>query len=168
MHTYIPISPPSFVSLPPSSSHPSRWSQSTELISLCYAARRRSFNLIFWAHRNWRSWAKKRHRVFANPYLAKVWAEHWRRRVELENPVRRPSPQSKASQERTFRSPFISGSPITTYRDIVETTDTVFSSLMLLCSWIQIWLSTCATFLYSPNLLPRDTTVSRWNWGYFL
>ena len=29
--------PPSFVSLPPSLSHPSRWSQSTELISLCCA-----------------------------------------------------------------------------------------------------------------------------------
>ena len=26
------------LSLPPSLSHPSRWSQSTELISLCYAA----------------------------------------------------------------------------------------------------------------------------------
>ena len=38
MYTYIPISPPSCVSLPPSLSHPSRWSQSTELISLCYAA----------------------------------------------------------------------------------------------------------------------------------
>ena len=37
-HTYIPISPPSCISLPPSLSHPSRWSQSTELISLCYAA----------------------------------------------------------------------------------------------------------------------------------
>ena len=37
-YTYIPISPPSCVSLPPSLSHPSRWSQSTELISLCYAA----------------------------------------------------------------------------------------------------------------------------------
>ena len=37
MYTYIPISPPSCVSLPPSLSHPSRWSQSTELISLCYA-----------------------------------------------------------------------------------------------------------------------------------
>ena len=35
-YTYIPISPPSCVSLPPSLSHPSRWSQSTELISLCY------------------------------------------------------------------------------------------------------------------------------------
>ena len=33
-----PISPPSCISLPPSLSHPSRWSQSTELISLCYAA----------------------------------------------------------------------------------------------------------------------------------
>ena len=31
---YIPISPPSWASLPPSLSHPSRWSQSTELISL--------------------------------------------------------------------------------------------------------------------------------------
>ena len=38
MHTYIPISPSSCISLPPSLSHPSRWSQSTELISWCYAA----------------------------------------------------------------------------------------------------------------------------------
>ena len=38
MYTNIPISPPSCVSLPPSLSHPSRWSQSTELISLCCAA----------------------------------------------------------------------------------------------------------------------------------
>ena len=37
-YTYIPISPPSWVSLPSSLSHPSRWSQSTKLISLCYAA----------------------------------------------------------------------------------------------------------------------------------
>ena len=37
-YTYIPISLPSCVSLPPSLSHPSRWSQSTKLISLCYAA----------------------------------------------------------------------------------------------------------------------------------
>ena len=37
-YTYIPISLPSCFSLPPSLSHPSRWSQSTELISLCYAA----------------------------------------------------------------------------------------------------------------------------------
>ena len=37
-YTYIPISPPSCVSLPPSLSHPSRWSQSTKLISLCYVA----------------------------------------------------------------------------------------------------------------------------------
>ena len=37
-YTYIPISPPSCVSLPPSLSHPSRWSQSPKLISLCYAA----------------------------------------------------------------------------------------------------------------------------------
>ena len=37
-YTYIPISPPSWFSLPPSLSHPFRWSQSTELISLCYAA----------------------------------------------------------------------------------------------------------------------------------
>ena len=36
MYTYIPISPPSFISLPPSLFHPSRWTQSTELISLCY------------------------------------------------------------------------------------------------------------------------------------
>ena len=37
MHTYIPISPPSWASLPPSLSHLSRSSQSTELISLCSA-----------------------------------------------------------------------------------------------------------------------------------
>ena len=33
-YTYIPISSPSCVSLPPSLSHPSIWTQSTELISL--------------------------------------------------------------------------------------------------------------------------------------
>ena len=38
MHTYVPISPASWASLPSSLSHPSRWSQSSELISLCYAA----------------------------------------------------------------------------------------------------------------------------------
>ena len=38
MHTYVLISPPSRASLPPSLSHPSRSSQSTKLISLCYAA----------------------------------------------------------------------------------------------------------------------------------
>ena len=36
LYTYIPISPPSCFSLPPSLSHPSRWSQSTELISETY------------------------------------------------------------------------------------------------------------------------------------
>ena len=38
MHTYAPIYPPSWASLPPSLSHPSRSSQSNQLISLCYAA----------------------------------------------------------------------------------------------------------------------------------
>ena len=38
MYTYILISPPSWASLPARLSHPSRWSQSTELISLCYVA----------------------------------------------------------------------------------------------------------------------------------
>ena len=37
-YTCIPISPPSCISLLPSLSHPSRWSQSTELISLCCVA----------------------------------------------------------------------------------------------------------------------------------
>ena len=37
-YTYMPIFPSSCISLPPSLSHPSRWSQSTELISLCYVA----------------------------------------------------------------------------------------------------------------------------------
>ena len=38
MHTHVPISPASWASLPPSLSHPSRSSQSTEQISLCYGA----------------------------------------------------------------------------------------------------------------------------------
>ena len=38
MYTYIPISPPSFSSLPSSLSHPSSWTKSNELIFLCYAA----------------------------------------------------------------------------------------------------------------------------------
>ena len=38
-YKYVPISlPHAPPSLPPSLSHPSRWSQSTELISLCYVA----------------------------------------------------------------------------------------------------------------------------------
>ena len=37
-YTYIPIAPPTCISLPCSLSNPSRWSQSTELISLCYVA----------------------------------------------------------------------------------------------------------------------------------
>lgn len=53
----------------------------------------------------------------------------------------------------------------------VETTDTVFSSLMLLCSWMQAWLSILATFLHSlyraQISCPWDTNVSRWNRGYF-
>ena len=35
-YTYIPISPPSCVSLPPSLPHPSRWSQSTKPISFMW------------------------------------------------------------------------------------------------------------------------------------
>ena len=38
MHTHVPTSPPSWASLPSSFSHPSRSSQSTKPISLCYAA----------------------------------------------------------------------------------------------------------------------------------
>ena len=37
-HTHVPISPPSWASLPSSLSHPSRSSQSTKPMSLCYAA----------------------------------------------------------------------------------------------------------------------------------
>ena len=43
---YIPISPPSCVSLPPSLSHPSRWSQRTELISLCYVAASHQLSIL--------------------------------------------------------------------------------------------------------------------------
>ena len=46
MYTYIPISPPSCVSLPPSLSHPSRWSQSTKLISLCYAVASHQLSIL--------------------------------------------------------------------------------------------------------------------------
>ena len=46
MYTYIPICPPSCVSLPLSLSHPSRWSQSTELISLCYAAASHQLSIL--------------------------------------------------------------------------------------------------------------------------
>ena len=45
-YTYIPISPPSCVSLPPSLSHPSRWSQSNELISLCYVAASQELSIL--------------------------------------------------------------------------------------------------------------------------
>ena len=38
VYIYIPISPPSCASFPSSLSHPSRWTQSAKLISLCYAA----------------------------------------------------------------------------------------------------------------------------------
>ena len=38
MHMFPYLFPLASPSLPPSLSHPSRWSQSTELISLCYAA----------------------------------------------------------------------------------------------------------------------------------
>ena len=38
MHTHVPISPPSWASVPSSLSSPSRSSQSTKPISLCYAA----------------------------------------------------------------------------------------------------------------------------------
>ena len=38
VHTHVPVSPPSWASLPSSVSHPSRSLQSTEPISLCYAA----------------------------------------------------------------------------------------------------------------------------------
>ena len=37
-YTYIRICPPSWASLPPALSHLSKWSWSTESISLCYAA----------------------------------------------------------------------------------------------------------------------------------
>ena len=46
MYTYIPISPPSCVSLPPSLSHPARWSESTELISLCNATASHQLSIL--------------------------------------------------------------------------------------------------------------------------
>ena len=46
MYTYIPISHPSCVFLPPSLSHPSRWSQSTKLISQCYAAASHQLSIL--------------------------------------------------------------------------------------------------------------------------
>ena len=40
------LSPLASPSLPPSLSHPSRWTQSTELISLCYAAASHSLSIL--------------------------------------------------------------------------------------------------------------------------
>ena len=45
-YIYIPISPPSCDSLPPSILHPSRLSQSTELISLCYEAASHQLSIL--------------------------------------------------------------------------------------------------------------------------
>ena len=46
MYTYILISSPSCISFPPSLSHPSRWSQSTKLISLCYVASSHQLSIL--------------------------------------------------------------------------------------------------------------------------
>ena len=46
MYTYIPITPHSSISLPPSLSQRSRWSQSTKLISLCYAAASHQLSIL--------------------------------------------------------------------------------------------------------------------------
>ena len=46
VYIYIPISPPSCVSLPPSLSHPSKWSQSTELIYLCDVAASHQLSIL--------------------------------------------------------------------------------------------------------------------------
>ena len=43
-YTYVPISPHSCISLLPH--HPSRWSQSTKLISLCYAAASHKLSIL--------------------------------------------------------------------------------------------------------------------------
>ena len=45
-YTYISISLPSCIPLPPSLSHPSRWSQSIKLISLCYAAASHKLSIL--------------------------------------------------------------------------------------------------------------------------
>ena len=69
MYTYIPISPPFCISLPPSLSHPSRWSQSTnellEFVELCLSSNFRSIqpsflqiiSLIFWDSYNCICWS---------------------------------------------------------------------------------------------------------------
>ena len=46
MYTYIPISPPSCISLPPSLSHTTRWTQNTKLISLCYVAASHELSIL--------------------------------------------------------------------------------------------------------------------------
>ena len=48
IYTYIPISPPSCISLPHSLSHLSTWPQTTELISLCYAAAPAGYLFYIW------------------------------------------------------------------------------------------------------------------------
>lgn len=72
---------------------------------------------------------------------------------------------TQASQERTFPPPRILGSPVTAYRQTVQTTDSVFTSLMWLYSWMQIWLHILAIFLSSLYIAqiscPQHTTASR-------
>ena len=45
-YAHIHIFPPSCISLPPSLSDPSRWSQSTKLISLCYVAASHQLSIL--------------------------------------------------------------------------------------------------------------------------
>lgn len=79
--------------------------------------------------------------------------------MEPAKPVGRRLPQSiQGITERTLPSSFISGSPVATYRNGVETTHTVFSSLMsalfLDASLAQRLGHFPSLFIYSPNLLP--------------
>ena len=46
IYTFPYLLPPASPSLPPSLSHPSRWSQSTELISLCYAVASHQLSIL--------------------------------------------------------------------------------------------------------------------------
>ena len=71
MHTHVPISPPSWASLPSSLSHPSRPLQSTKPISLCYAAASHSVVYICWCYSHFAP-ASPSHPMSSSPFSMSV------------------------------------------------------------------------------------------------
>lgn len=95
--------------------------------------------------------------------LATVCAAHWRT-------LWSGRPSGTAAVNSSHRREGLSGLlwdrlPSATYRDSVETPAMVFNSLMLALflapSWAQHLGYFPSLFIYSPELLPQDTNVSR-------